>query len=135
MGNPAIWWLGILALLFCVWRMTRGPNCGGVLVALVGLGSLVAMIILYQAAVRYHNPNNFNTSYTAAQFRALFHQQPSSQYEIARTSPGFWFVVAFAGMVVFAALVDHFGRDLAAIRARIHRPRVHRVVDHVGARQ
>jgi hypothetical protein len=105
MGNPAVWWLGILALLFCVWRMTRGPNAWRVLVALIGLGSLVAMIILYQAAVRYHNPNNFNTSYTGAQFTALFHQQPSSQYEIARTSPGFWFVVAFAGMVVFAALV------------------------------
>src|SRR6202049_1990034 len=25
MGNPAIWWLAIPALLFCVWRMTRGP--------------------------------------------------------------------------------------------------------------
>jgi dolichyl-phosphate-mannose--protein O-mannosyl transferase len=55
--------------------------------------------------VRYHNPNNFNTSYTGAQFTALFHQPPSSQYEISRTSPGFWFVVAFAGMVLFAALV------------------------------
>src|ERR1019366_1780076 len=105
MGNPAIWWLGILALLFCVWRLTRGPNWWRLLVALIGLASLVAMIILYQAAVRYHNPNNFNTSYTGAQFTALFHQPPSSQYEISRTSPGFWFVVAFAGMVLFAALV------------------------------
>jgi dolichyl-phosphate-mannose--protein O-mannosyl transferase len=31
--------------------------------------------------------------------------QPSSQYEIARTSPGFPFAVAFVGMIVFAALV------------------------------
>jgi dolichyl-phosphate-mannose--protein O-mannosyl transferase len=105
MGNPAIWWLSILALLFCVWRMTRGPNWWRLLVALIGLGSLIAMIILYQSAVRYHSPTNFNTSYTAAQFSALFHQQPSSQYEIARTSPGFWFVVAFIGMFVFAAMV------------------------------
>jgi dolichyl-phosphate-mannose--protein O-mannosyl transferase len=74
-------------------------------VALLGLGSLIAMIVLYQAAVRYHNPNNFNTSYTAAQFTALFHQQPSSQYEIARTTPGFWFAVAFVGMVVYAGLI------------------------------
>ena len=73
--------------------------------ALIGLGSLVAMIILYQAAVRYHNPSNFNTSYTGSQFTALFHMAPSSQYEIARTSPGFWFVVAFVGMIVFAGLV------------------------------
>ena len=88
MGNPAIWWLGILALLFCVWRLTRGPNWWRLLVALIGLGSLVAMIIIYQAAVRYHNPTNFNTSYTAAQFMAKFHMEPSSQYEIARTYPG-----------------------------------------------
>jgi hypothetical protein len=105
MGNPAIWWLGILALLFCVWRLTRGPNWWRLLVALIGLGSLVAMIIIYQSAVRYHNPNNFNTSYTAAQFTALFHMDPSSQYEIARTYPGSLFAIAFVGMVVFAALV------------------------------
>src|SRR3984957_12274945 len=105
MGNPAIWWLGLLPLLFCVWRLTRGPNWWRLLVALIGLGSLVAMIILYQAAVRYHNPTNFNTSYTGSQFTALFHMAPSSQYEIARTYPGFWFVVAFVGMIVFAGLV------------------------------
>jgi multisubunit Na+/H+ antiporter MnhF subunit len=105
MGNPAIWWLGILALLFCVWRLTRGPNWWRLLVALIGLGSLVAMIIIYQSAVRYHNPSNFNTSYTAAQFTALFHMDPSSQYEIARTYPGSLFAIAFVGMVVFAALV------------------------------
>jgi hypothetical protein len=105
MGNPAIWWLGILALLFCLWRLTRGPNWWRLLVALIGLGSLVAMIIIYQSAVRYHNPNNFNTSYTASQFTALFHMDPSSQYEIARTYPGSWFAIAFVGMVVFAALV------------------------------
>ena len=40
-----------------------------------------------------------------AQFTALFHMAPSSQYEIARTYPGFWFVVAFVGMIVFAGLV------------------------------
>ena len=26
MGNPVVWWLGILALLFCVWRMSAGPK-------------------------------------------------------------------------------------------------------------
>ena len=105
MGNPAIWWLGILALLFCVWRMTRGPNWWRLLVALIGIGSVVAMIIIFQAAVRFHDPSKFNTSYTAAQFTALFHQQPSSQYEIARVNPGPWLLVAFGGMVVFAALI------------------------------
>src|ERR1700722_16109963 len=105
MGNPAIWWLGILALLFCVWQVTRGPNWWRLLVPMVGLVSLAAMMIIYQAAVRFHDPNNFNTSYTAAQFIAKFHMEPSSQYEIARTLPGIWFAVAFLGVVVFAGLV------------------------------
>ena len=105
MGNPAIWWLGILALLFCVWRTTRGPNWWRLLVPVIGLGSLAAMMVTYQAAVRFHAPSNQNTSYTAAQFIRLFHQQPSSQYEIARTYPGTWFVIAFIGVIVFAGLV------------------------------
>jgi hypothetical protein len=105
MGNPAIWWIGILALLFCVWQMTRGPNLWRLLVGLIGLGSLGAMMVIYQNAVRFHDPNNFNTSYTGAQFTALFHMAPSSQYEIARTYPGGWFVVAFAGVVLFAGLI------------------------------
>jgi dolichyl-phosphate-mannose--protein O-mannosyl transferase len=105
MGNPAIWWLGIVALLFCVWRMTRGPNWWRLLVPLIGLGSLAAMMIIYQAAVRFHDPHNFNTSYTAAQFLAKFNMQASSQYEIARTMPGIWFAVAFVGVFIFAGLV------------------------------
>jgi hypothetical protein len=105
MGNPAIWWLGIMALLFCVWRMTRGPNWWRLLVPLIGLGSLGAMMIIYQSAVRFHDPKNFNTSYTAAQFVAKFNMQPSSQYEIARTLPGTWFAVAFVAMIIFAGLV------------------------------
>jgi dolichyl-phosphate-mannose--protein O-mannosyl transferase len=105
MGNPAIWWLGILALLFCLWQVTRGPNWWRLLVPMIGLVSLAAMMITYQAAVRFHDPHNFNTSYTAAQFIAKFNMQPSSQYEIARTLPGIWFAVAFLGVVIFAGLV------------------------------
>jgi C-terminal four TMM region of protein-O-mannosyltransferase/Dolichyl-phosphate-mannose-protein mannosyltransferase len=105
MGNPAIWWLGIVALLFCVWRLTRGPNWWRLLVPFIGLGSLGAMMIIYQSAVRFHDPHNFNTSYTAAQFIAKFNMQPSSQYEIARTLPGTWFAVAFVGVIIFAGLV------------------------------
>ena len=135
MGNPAIWWLGILALLFCVWRLTRGPNLWRLLVALVGLGSLVAMIILYQAAVRYHNPNNFNTSYTGAQFTALFHMAPSSQYEIARTYPGSLFAVAYVGIIDLRRPGRRFRSDLATVRARVHHSRVRRLMDDVGARQ
>lgn len=103
MGNPAVWWLGILALLFCVWRMTRGPTWWRLGVAVLGLGSFVAMLLLFSAAQRWHDPSNYNTSYTAAQFVARFHQEPSPQNEIASVSPGPLFNVAFAGMVLFAA--------------------------------
>lgn len=103
MGNPAVWWLGVLALLFCVWRMTRGPTLWRLGVAVLGLGSLLAMILLFSAAVRYHAPTNPNTSYTAAQFVAKFHLDPSAQYEVAAVNPGPWFNVAFAGMIAFAA--------------------------------
>ena len=42
MGNPAVWWPAIPALLFCVWTMTTGPpawrvGVGAVLVAGLGL--------------------------------------------------------------------------------------------------
>ena len=103
MGNPAVWWLGILALLFCVWRMTRGPTWWRVGVGALGVGSLVLMILLFSAAQRWHAPQNVNTSYTASQFVAAFHQEPSAQYEIAPVSPGPLFDVALAGIVVFAA--------------------------------
>ncbi|MBV8528703.1 MAG: phospholipid carrier-dependent glycosyltransferase [Candidatus Dormibacteraeota bacterium] len=102
MGNPAVWWLGILALLFCVWQMTRGPNLWRVCVAGLGLGSFVVMLVTFAAAQRWHAPTDFHTSYTAAQFIAKFNQQPSSQYEIAAVSPGPLFDVGFAGMILFA---------------------------------
>ena len=102
MGNPAVWWLGILALLFCVWQMTRGPNLWRVAVAVLGLGSFVVMLLTFSAAQRWHAPTDYHTSYTAAQFVALFHQQPSSQYELAPVSAGPLFVAAFIGMILFA---------------------------------
>ena len=102
MGNPAVWWLGIIALLFCVWRMTRGPNWWRLGLSALGIVSLLAMILLFSAAQRYHDPNNFNTSYTAAEFVARFHMDPSPQYAIARITPSGWFDVAFVGMILFA---------------------------------
>lgn len=102
MGNPAVWWLGILALLFCVWQMTRGPNLWRVGVSVLGLGSFVVMLLTFSAAQRWHAPTDYHTSYTAAQFVAKFNQAPSSQYEIAGVSPGPLFDVAFVGMILFA---------------------------------
>ena len=84
--------------------LTRGPNWWRLVVPLIGLGSLTAMMIIYQSAVRFHDPHNFNTSYTAAQFIAKFNMQPSSQYEMPARCPG-WFAVAFVGVIIFAGLV------------------------------
>ena len=86
MGNPAVWWLSIPALLFCVWRATRGPAGWRLAVAGLGLLSLALMILLFHSAVRYHDPSNYNTSYTAARFQQLFHRQPSPSDEISKSA-------------------------------------------------
>jgi dolichyl-phosphate-mannose--protein O-mannosyl transferase len=80
LGNPAVWWLSILALLACVWRLSRGPPWWRLLVAILGLASLGTMIVTFHAA-----------------------QQPDSVS--VRVSPGVLFTVAFVGMIIFAALI------------------------------
>ena len=80
MGNPAVWWLAIPALLALVWRLTRGPPWWRLLVAVLGLASLSTMIITFHAA-----------------------QQPDAVS--VRVAPGLPFTIAFIGVVAFAALV------------------------------
>jgi hypothetical protein len=80
MGNPAVWWLSIPALLALVWRLSRGPPWWRLLLALIGLVSLSVMIITFHAA-----------------------QQPDSVS--VRVTPGPLFTAAFIGVVVYAALV------------------------------
>ena len=103
MGNPAVWWLSIPALLFCVWRATSGPNTWRVAITGLGVVSLVAMILIFQASQRYHDPGNFNTSYTAQQFVNMFHRAPSPSEAIEPIHTGVGFDVAFAGMILFGA--------------------------------
>jgi hypothetical protein len=50
MGNPAVWWLGILALLFCVWQMMAGSKLFRVGVGALMVVSLTTMIITFHAA-------------------------------------------------------------------------------------
>ena len=50
MGNPAVWWLGILGLLFCVWRMMAGAKWFRVCVGALMVVSLVTMILTFHAA-------------------------------------------------------------------------------------
>jgi hypothetical protein len=80
MGNPALWWLAIPALLACIWRLTRGPPWWRLLIGVLGLASLAVMIVTFHAA-----------------------QQPDTVS--VRVSPGPLFAVGFAGMFVFATLV------------------------------
>lgn len=80
MGNPALWWLAIPALLGCVWRLSRGPPWWRLLVAFVGLGSLSIMMITFHAAQK---PDNVSV----------------------RVEPGVLFTLGFIGVIAFAALV------------------------------
>ena len=91
------------------------------------------MMIIYQAAVRFHDPSNFNTSYTAAQFIAKFNMQPSSQYEIARTLPGDLVRGRVRRRRHLRRARDALRGHLAPVRARVHRARLFRVLDDVGA--
>jgi hypothetical protein len=80
MGNPAVWWLSIPALLACMWRLSRGPPWWRLLIAIIGLVSLAVMIITFHAAQK---PDNVTV----------------------RVDPGPLFTLAFIGVVAFAALV------------------------------
>jgi len=102
MGNPAVWWLAIPALLFCLWKAVRGPPAWRLAVSTLGLASLLTMILLFHGAQRFHDPANVNTSYTAQQFLAHFHRDPAPSDAITRIQPGPWFTVAFVGIVLFA---------------------------------
>jgi len=80
MGNPAVWWLAIPALLACVWRATRGPPWWRLLVGLLGMVSLGLMMVSFRAA---QQPDNVSV----------------------RVDPGAIFNIGFAGVIAFAALL------------------------------
>ena len=104
MGNPAIWWAAIPALLFCVWRMTRGPTWWRAGAGVLGVGSLTGMIITFNAAQLYHPAGNFKVAVSASQLLSQYHQQPTPSLEFSRVTPGPLFEVFFAGMVLFAVV-------------------------------
>jgi dolichyl-phosphate-mannose-protein mannosyltransferase len=90
MGNPAVWWLGLVALLFCVWRMTAGPGWLRAGVGALMVVSLSMMIITFHSA---EPPTD-----------------PSSGYEMSgplgHISP--LFDVGFFGMGLFAVAATGF---------------------------
>ena len=50
MGNPAIWWIGLFAMIFCAFAMTHGPPAWRLSVLGVGAISLAIMILDFQRA-------------------------------------------------------------------------------------
>jgi hypothetical protein len=80
LGNPAVWWLSIPALLFCVVAMTRGRSWRARLIPLALLStSLALMVIAFHAA----------------------EQPPSAKSVLVHPSPAF--SAGVAGMIVFGA--------------------------------
>ena len=80
MGNPAVWWAAIPALLFCAWRMTRGPLAWRFGVCALGAVSFLAMVLAFHRAER---PNPTATT-------------------LAPVHPGALFLLGFAGVVLFS---------------------------------
>jgi hypothetical protein len=84
MGNPAVWWLGILALLFCVWRMMAGTMW-----LRVGLGALM-VAGLTTMIITFHNAE--------PAINAITGNQPGNI-----RPPGPLFDLGFVGVAVFCA--------------------------------
>lgn len=84
MGNPAVWWLAIPALLYCAWKATYGPKSLRVLILLFGGLSLALMIV-------------------------AFHNAEMPDDVSVRVHPGPLFVVGEAGMALFGATMVFSG--------------------------
>ncbi len=79
MGNPAIWWLGVFAMIFCCWRMLTGPMWWRLATLGLGTVSIVSMMLLFHAA-----------------------EKPDT--ETVRVVVDGRFTVAFAGAALFGAI-------------------------------
>jgi dolichyl-phosphate-mannose--protein O-mannosyl transferase len=89
MGNPALWWPGLFALLFCVWRMLAGPMWLRLGVTALMVVSLILLIVTFRAAEQ-----PLATS-TGVQPGPILHVSPL-------------LYVGFAGMVVFCIMAVIF---------------------------
>jgi hypothetical protein len=125
MGNPAVWWMAIPALLFCLWKAVGGRGAGRLTVAAAGV---VAFGTFSLAAFGY---NHAQLRFVGIPFLVgalwyalrrwwpvflaslgmvaleemitLYHSAP--RYDLVRVSVGLGFQVAFVAMVVFGALL------------------------------
>lgn len=90
MGNPAVWWIGLLAVLFCVWQMMAGPNWLRFAVGALMVVSLTTMMITFHNA---EPPTSASTGYEMS--GPLGHLSPL-------------YYLSFVGMFVFALAATIF---------------------------
>ncbi len=125
MGNPAVWWLAIPALLFCLWRALGGRRGLPLLVATAGLigfaaldmaaygsnvprlrylGMPVLVFGLWYALRRWW-PVVVGSLGLIALEEMIVRYHAAPRYDLTRVDVGLGFKLAFAAMVVFGALL------------------------------
>ena len=125
MGNPAVWWLAIPALLFCLWKAVGGRGAKRLTVAAAGvvgfatfnlasfgfnvpalrfLGVPLLVGALVYALERWW-PVVLSTLGMVAleEMITLYHSAP--RYDLVRVDVGLGFKAAFVAMIVFGALL------------------------------
>lgn len=125
MGNPALWWMAIPALLFCLWKAVGGRGAAQLTVATAGV---IGFGVFYLAAFGYNQPHLrfvgipilvgalwyalrrwWPTTLAGLGMVALaemidqYHAAP--RYDLTRVSVGIGFKVAFVAMIVFGAML------------------------------
>jgi 4-amino-4-deoxy-L-arabinose transferase-like glycosyltransferase len=125
MGNPAVWWLAIPALLFCLWRAVGGRGGWRLVVAAAGvvgfgmfyvlaysvnqphvryLGIPVLVLGLWYALRRWWPVGLASLGMAAlAEMIARYHAAP--RYDLVRVNVDLGFKVAFAAVAVFGGLL------------------------------
>jgi hypothetical protein len=125
MGNPAVWWPAIPALLFCLWKALGGRGAGRLTVATAGVVAFMTLniagwgfgmsglrflgipILVGALAYAYGRwwPVLVGSLGIVAleEMITLYHNAP--RYDLVRVDVGLGFKVAFAAMVLFGALL------------------------------
>jgi len=125
MGNPALWWMAIPALLFCLWKAVGGRGAGRLTVATAGVVAFATFNLagfgFNDAQLRFVGiPFLVGALWYALrrcwpvllaslgmialeEMITLYHAAP--RYDLVRVSVGLGFKVAFVAMIVFGALL------------------------------
>jgi hypothetical protein len=125
MGNPAVWWLAIPALLFCLWRALGGRGGWSMTVAAAGvLGFGMFYVLAYSTdhsrirylgipvllfglwyALRRWWPIALGSLGLVALAEMIARYHVATRYDLVRVDVGLGFEIAFAAMVIFGGLL------------------------------